>query len=97
MVHPIRQIQMRYFIVTYIKKADGRMDEQIEVSAKLTNRYIRSANVILDFKTQSVEKARLEQPIERNWFVIKGYYQQIYGDIITTLERENSPEPDASK
>lgn len=88
---------MRYFVVTYIQKPDGRLDEQIEVAAKLSNRHVRTANVILDFKTQTVEKARLEQPIERNWFVIKGYYENIYKDIITTLEREYSPESDASK
>jgi hypothetical protein len=93
-VRDVWDIHVRYFIVTYAQKPDGRFDEQVEVSKYLKNRH-RSANVILDFQTQTVEKARLEQNIEPNWSVIKQYYQKVYGDIITALEGQNPQVCDA--
>jgi len=87
---------VRYFVVTYVKKTDGKYDEVIKVAEKLTTKMVRSANIILDFRDRKVEKARLEEPIQRDWFILKNYYENIYTDIITTLERTYPPEPDAS-
>ena len=88
---------MRYFVVTYYLKADGQYDEAVQVVSNLGKVIPRTANVILDFKTKEVVKSRMEQPIERNWTTIRDYYDKIYGQIIATLEREYSPELDASK
>ena len=48
---------MRYLLVTYVKKANGQIDEQVGASRNLKERDIRTCNVILDFKEQKVEKA----------------------------------------
>jgi len=87
---------MRYFIVTYYMKADGKHDEAVNVTTRLSKTVERTANVILDFKERKVIKARMEQPIERDWLLIKSYYEKIYQAIIQTLEKEYPPEPDAS-
>ena len=84
-------------MVTYIKNADGKYDEEVQVAEKLTTKLLRTANIILDFRDRKVEKARLEEPIQRDWFILKNYYENIYRDIITTLERTYPPAPDASK
>lgn len=87
---------MRYFVVTYMMRPNGQYDEQVQVMTKISDMVNRTANVILDFKEKKVVKARMDQPIERDWFLIKSYYEKIYQAIIQTLEKEYPPEPDAS-
>ena len=94
-MHTLWDIHVRYFVVTYYLKQDGQYDEAVQVVSSLGNVIKRTANVILDFKEKEVIKARLEQPIERDWNVIRDYYNKIYGPIIATLEKEYSPESDA--
>jgi len=86
---------MRYFVVTYYLKADGRHDEAVQTVTSLGKVLERSANVILDFKERRVIKARLEQPIEKNWDLIRDYYHKLYGQIIDSLEKSYPPENDA--
>jgi hypothetical protein len=40
---------MRYFLVSYLKQANGQMDEVVSVSARLKLRDRQTAAVILDF------------------------------------------------
>ena len=96
MVHTLRDIDVRYFVVTYYLKADGQYDEAVQVVSTLGNVIKRTANVILDFKEQEVVKARLEQPIERDWNVIRDYYNKIYSSIIGELEKQYPPAAGAS-
>jgi hypothetical protein len=41
---------MRYFLATYIRKPDGKIDEQVEISKNLKDSDIQTCNIILDFK-----------------------------------------------
>ena len=95
MVHTLRDINVRYFVVTYYLKADGQYDEAVQVVSTLGKVISRTANVILDFKEREVIKARLEQPIERDWNIIRDYYNKIYTQIIDSLEKSYPPENDA--
>ena len=79
---------MRYFVVTYYLKQDGQYDEAVQVVSSLGKVISRTANVILDFKEQEVIKARMEQPIERDWTLIRDYYNKIYSQIISELEKQ---------
>ena len=88
MVHTLRDIHVRYFVVTYYLKQDGQYDEAVQVVSSLGKVISRTANVILDFKKQEVVKARMEQPIERDWKLIKDYYSKIYTQIISELEKQ---------
>ena len=76
-------------------KADGKHDEAVNVTTRLSKTVERTANVILDFQERKVIKARMEQPIERNWDLIKDYYGKIYTQIIDSLEKSYPPENDA--
>lgn len=79
---------MRYFVVTYIQKADGKFDESVQVVEKnLTNKINVTASVILDFKERKVIKARLNEAIPRDWELLRNYYHSVYGLVIDQLEK----------
>jgi hypothetical protein len=84
---------MRYLIITYIKKADGSIDEQVQVSKNLKERDHQTANIILDFKEKKVEKAYIEgNTIPHEWVTIEEYYHQVYPDLIEDLRKQNISE-----
>jgi hypothetical protein len=84
---------MRYLILTYYKKADGRIDETMAVSKNLKTRDIQCANVILDFKELKVLKCSMGgQQVPRDWDRIVSYYHQHYASTIERLFRENGYE-----
>jgi hypothetical protein len=84
---------MRYLLITYFKKADGRVDEQVEVTATLKARDLQTANIILDFKEKKVEKAYIEgNTIPHEWERIEEYYHQVYPDLIEDLRKQNTSE-----
>jgi len=81
---------MRYMLFTYIKKPDGKIDEQVQMSTKLKERDISTCNVILDFKEKIVEKASIDgTTIPRDWNTIIEYYREHYSDLIENLEKHN--------
>ena len=81
---------MRYLVLTYYKKPDGRIDEAMQVSKNLKPRDIQTANVILDFKKLEVVKASMSgTQVPKNFDTIVQYYMQHYENIITRLFNEN--------
>jgi hypothetical protein len=83
---------MRYMLLTYIRKPNGQIDEQIQVTTKLRERDLTTCNVILDFKDKKVEKASIDgTSIPRNWETIVEYYREHYADLIEDLEKSNKP------
>ena len=77
---------MRFFIIRYLKRPGGRMDEETSVSQRLRNKDIETAAVILDFKTQTVLQAHLDgRSIERDWQRIHDYYHQHYAEVFRQL------------
>ena len=84
---------MRYLILTYYKKPDGKIDETMAVAKNLKTRDIQTANVILDFKTLSVLKSSMGgEQVPRDWDRIVGYYHQHYAATIERLFKENGYE-----
>ena len=84
---------MRYLILTYYKKPDGRIDEAMQVSKSLKARDIQTANVILDFKTLRVEKCQMGGvQVPKDFHRIVEYYMQHYENIINRLFAENGYE-----
>lgn len=81
---------MRFLIITYYKKATGQMDEVVSIAKNLKPRDHQSASVILDFKTQRVEKCSLDGVVvPRDWDRIRDFYYQHYNKIIDELETIN--------
>lgn len=84
---------MRYLIITYMRKANGQIDEQCEVSKKIKERDITTANVILDFKENKVIKCMIDgQVITMEWDNAYEYYKRAYPSIIERLELEAAQE-----
>jgi hypothetical protein len=80
---------MRYLIITYVRKANGQIDEQCEVSKKTKERDITTANVILDYKDKKVVKCMIDgQVITMDWNKAHEYYKRAYPSIIERLEVE---------
>ena len=78
---------MRYLVITYIRKPDGKIDEQVEITKNLKERDITTANIIVDFKEKKVQKSTIQgQVIDTDFDTIVGHYKQIYPDYITQLE-----------
>jgi hypothetical protein len=84
---------MRYLILTYYRKADGRIDEVMAVAKNVKNRDLSTANVILDFKKLDVVKCSMGGVnVPRDFNRIVEYYMQHYENIITRLFAENGYE-----
>lgn len=81
---------MRYLILTYYRKPDGRMEEAMTVAKNLKTRDIQTANVILDFKKLDVVKASMGGVnVPRDFNRIVDYYFSHYENVITRLFNEN--------
>ena len=84
---------MRYLLITYYLKADGKIDESTEVTKNLRTRDIQTASVILDFKKLQVVKAHMNGvSVPKDFNRIVEYYIQHYENIINRLFAENGYE-----
>lgn len=84
---------MRYMLITYFRKADGKIDEVMAVSKNVKTKDIQTCSVILDFKKLEVVKCTLEgQNLPKDWDKIITYFYQYYESTITRLLKENGYE-----
>ena len=86
---------MRYLIMTYYKKADGKIDEAMTLARNIKTRDLQIGNVILDFKKLQVVKANLNgESVPKDFNRIVEYYMQHYKSTIERLFKENGYEID---
>ena len=84
---------MRYLILTYYTKPDGKIDEAMAVSRNIKTRDLQTASVILDFKKLQVVKCSMNGvQVPRDWDRIVTYYHQHYASTIERLFAENGYE-----
>ena len=84
---------MRYLLLTYYRKPNGQIDESMTVSNRVRDRDLSQANVILDFRDQSVLKCSMDgKTVPKNWDRIVSYYYQHYAATIERLFEENGHE-----
>lgn len=84
---------MRYLLLTYYTKADGKIDESMAVSKSIKQRDIQTCNIILDFKKLEVVKASMGgSAVPRDFNRIVEYYHQHYASTIERLFAENGYE-----
>lgn len=89
---------MRYLLLTYYTKPDGKIDEVMAVSKNLKMRDHQTCNVILDFKKLQVIKANMSgTSVPRDFDRIAGYYHQHYASTIERLFKENGYEVEVNK
>ena len=81
---------MRYLLLTYVRRPGGKIDESMAVSNRVRDRDLSTANVILDFRHQSVLKCSMDgKTVPKNWERIVSYYYQHYAATIERLFEEN--------
>ena len=81
---------MRYFVITYIKKPSGQLDEQSQVVRNIRTKDIQMASVILDFKKLEVVKANFNGVnVPKDFNRIVEYYYQHYKNTLDRLFSEN--------
>jgi hypothetical protein len=86
---------MRYLILTYYQKADGKIDEAMTLARNLKQRDLQTGSVILDFKKLQVVKANLNgESVPKDFNKIVEYYMQHYKSTIERLFKENGYEID---
>lgn len=84
---------MRYLLLTYYTKPDGKIDESMAVSKRVKTRDLQTCNVILDFKELKVVKAHMGgQQVPKDFNRIVEYYHQHYASTIERLFAENGYE-----
>lgn len=85
---------MRYFLVQYIRRANGQIDEQVLFSKKVKDSDLQTMNVILDYKTQKVVKCVIEGKVVPTSFEkMSEYYKEVYPSLIEQLEKVQQTEP----
>ena len=81
---------MRYLLLTYYTKPNGKIDEAMTIATKIKTRDHQTVNVILDFKELKVIKAAMNNvTVPKDWDRIVGYYYQHYSATIERLFQEN--------
>ena len=84
---------MRYFLVSYLKQANGQMDEVVSVSARLKLRDRQTAAVILDFATQTVLQCSMNgTTVPKDLNKIVSFYYQHYAATFDRLAKQNGIE-----
>ena len=81
---------MRYLLLTYVTKPNGKIDEMMTIATKLKRKDWQTTNVILDFKEQKVLLSSVGGITARkDWDTIVSYYYQHYAATIERLFTEN--------
>lgn len=82
---------MRYILITYLFKATGQIDEQVEISKTIKDRDHQTCNVIMDFEEKKVVKCVIQgKKLDTDWERLRNYFYQIYPDAIDRIEKQFS-------
>ena len=80
---------MRYLLITFMRKPNGQIDEQVAVAKKVKPSDLQTCNVILDYAKKKVDKCVIEgKALDREWDKMHEYYVRIYPNLIAQLEKE---------
>lgn len=89
---------MRYFLITYVRKPNGQIDEQAQVVRNLKMKDHQMCNVILDFKDKKVEKCIIEgKKVDTDWEKMYDYYKKVYPNVIEQIEKALTDAPKKKK
>jgi hypothetical protein len=81
---------MRYLLLTYYTKPNGKIDEAMTIATKIKRKDWQTTNVILDFKDQKVLLCSVAGiTAKRDWDTIVSYYYKHYAATIERLFQEN--------
>ena len=82
---------MRYLLITYMRKANGQIDEQVSLSKRVRTSDIQMCNVIIDYQNKKLDKCVIEgKTIDTDFDRMNEYYKQVYPNLIEQLEKNNA-------
>ena len=82
---------MRYFLVSYIKKPNGQIDEAVSLTKSLKKNDYQTSNIIMDFKEKKVITCTVDgSRVDTDWDKLYAYYNQHYPNVIERLVSEAS-------
>lgn len=77
-----------------MRKPNGQIDEQVQVTKNLKIKDHQQCNVILDFLNKKVEKCIIEgKKVDTDWQKMYDYYQRIYPNVIEQVEKAIAVSP----
>lgn len=81
---------MRYLLITFFRKPNGQIDEQVGFSKRVRPADIQTCNVILDYKDKKVVKCVIDGKVTPTDFdKMNKYYNEIYPTLIEQLTKVN--------
>ena len=82
---------MRFLLITFFRKPNGQIDEQVTVSKRVKESDIQTCNLIMDFAEKKLDKCVVEgRAIPKDWNKMYEYYNRIYPTLIAQLDKHNS-------
>ena len=80
---------MRYLLITFMRKPNGQIDEQVAVSKRIKNSDIQTCNVIIDYGQKKIEKCIIEgKKVDTDFEKMNEYYKKIYPSLIEQLQKQ---------
>lgn len=77
---------MRYFMIQYLRQADGRIEEQVLFSKRTKDADLQAMNVIMDYRDKKVIKCVIESKvIDTSFEKLHEYYYQVYPTLIDQI------------
>ena len=75
-------------LITYLRKPNGQIDEQVEIAKNIRPKDVQTCNVIMDFQEKKVEKCLIEgKTVDTTWDQLRDYYQKVYPDVVDRIEK----------
>lgn len=82
---------MRYLIITFLRKPNGQIDEQVGYSNKIRPKDSQMSNIIVDYKEKKVLKCLIEgKVVDTDFDRMNAYYKEVYPSLIEQLEKVNT-------
>lgn len=79
---------MRFLCITFYRRPNGQIDEQIGFSKKIRMIDEQTCNVILDYQDRKVVKCLIEgKKVDTDFEKMNAYYKEIYPALIDQLEK----------
>lgn len=92
------EIKIRYLLVTFFRKPNGQIDEQVVAAKRVKESDIHTCNLIMDFASKKLDKCVVEgKTIPKDWNKMYEYYKRIYPALIDQLEKHNTGLPTKTK
>jgi hypothetical protein len=82
---------MKYLLITYFRKPNGQIDEQVGVSKRVRQADLQTCNVIIDYSRRKVDKCVIEgKVVDTDFEKMNEYYKRIYPSLVDQLEKTNT-------